>query len=300
LFNWSVFDGRLDKNPIRGLHLPQGDPRRAVSEAEFQTMLRGSSAVFRRYLIFLRFTGCRPGEAAGLRWPWIDWNLGAAFIPAAHHKAGHKTHKPRLIVLPLPILKLLRWLQARQHQAVPSIEVVKGWLRERLRNGPVKAVEIRDGAHALRASEAWLRRARRELGVRCERIGFGRGGHTYYALADGIEPRPRAQGKCREPADDHVFLNARSEPWTRVGIAHRLKEIRRRTGLSKEATPHGLRHLFATAGVARGGSVKLLSAVLGHASTSITEKFYVNLDNGHIEALRAIATAAGQRTRKAQ
>jgi site-specific recombinase XerD len=110
----------------------------------------------------------------------------------------------------------------------------------------------------------------------------------------------QAQGNCRTPGDDHVFLNARSKPWTRVGIADRLKGIRRRTGIAKEATPHGLRHLFATAGVARGSSVKLLSAVLGHASTSITEKFYINLDNGHIEALRAIATAAAQRTRKAQ
>jgi integrase len=214
VFNWAVNDGLLDKSPIRGLSLPQGDPRSATTEAEFQAMLRHSSAVFRRFLIFLRYTGCRPGEAGSLRWAWVNWQLGAILIPPDHHKAGHRSRKPRIVALPMPILKLLRWLEAR------------------------------------------------EIG------GVG--------------------------ADRRVFLNSRRRPWTRVGLAKRLRDMRSHSDLPMNATLHGIRHLFGTLGVKRIGNLKLVSKSLGHASTLITEKHYVHIDQADVEALRQIAEAAGR------
>jgi integrase len=293
LFNWAANDGLLDKTPIRGLHLPQGDPRRAVTEAEFQSMLRGTTPVFRRFLLFLRLTGCRPGEAAALRWRWVDWDLGAVFLPPDEHKTGHTTRKPRMIVLPAPALKLLRWMRAQADKAKDvSQGATEEWLLAQLSSGPVKAAEVSARAKAIGISERMLHVARKRLGVRCKRVGFGGDGYTIHLLDE-----PRGIPVSGKRTDDHVFRSSRGAPWTRGGLAKRLEEIRNRTGIPLESTFHGIRHLFATVGVACGGNLKLLSAALGHASTSITEKFYVNLDHSHIEAMRAIATAAGQRTK---
>jgi len=65
------------------------------------------------------------------------------------------------------------------------------------------------------------------------------------------------------------------------------------------ATLHGIRHLFGTLGVKRIGNLKLVSKSLGHASTIITEKHYVHIDEADVEALREISEAAGRISWKA-
>src|SRR5579864_2056541 len=53
-FNWAMRDGMIDKNPILGLRLPQGDPRRSTTDEEVQIMLRSTDPCFRRFICFLR------------------------------------------------------------------------------------------------------------------------------------------------------------------------------------------------------------------------------------------------------
>jgi len=49
---------------------------------------------------FIALTGARRGEAAGLRWRWVDLKSGLITLPPKAHKAGHRTGKPRIIALP--------------------------------------------------------------------------------------------------------------------------------------------------------------------------------------------------------
>jgi integrase len=68
----------------------------------------------RLYLLMLRFqrqTGCRPGEAYGLRWGDIQWERERIIIPPERHKTGKKTHDERVIHLTPPTLRLLRAIE---------------------------------------------------------------------------------------------------------------------------------------------------------------------------------------------
>jgi integrase len=213
IFNWSVLDGQIERNPIKSLRLPLGDPRRSTTEAEFQAMLRASDALFRRPLVFMRAVGCRPGQMASVEWEWIEWDLGIIVVPKHKHKAGKRTKKPLVIILTRVAMKLLLWLQKRS-----------------------------DG-----------------MGV--------------------------------------VFRSRRGHRWSRVGLSKRLDQIRQRTGISPEACFHGIRHLAGSTGIRRGGNLKLISKGMGHASTGVTERFYVHLDVSRedIEAIRAEMELAAKR-----
>jgi len=97
-----------------------------------------------------------------------------------------------------------------------------------------------------------------------------------------------------------VFLNQAGRPWTRTAFGQRLQEIRRKTGLAAAATLHGIRHLAGTTVAREGGSIMLLSKGMGHASTGVTEKFYVNLGlaENDIDAIRKTMLLGARRPRR--
>src|SRR3984893_6620318 len=72
-FNWTCEMELIERNPFAKLRCGRGHPerRRPMTDGQFQTLLRGSDPNFRRFLIFLKFTGCRPGEAARMRWAGV-------------------------------------------------------------------------------------------------------------------------------------------------------------------------------------------------------------------------------------
>src|ERR1700687_5679287 len=72
---------------IRGTMHPER--RRPMTDEQFQTLLRGSDPRFRRFLIFLKFTGCRPGEAASMH--WADVRFDEASVVLRGHKTARKT-----------------------------------------------------------------------------------------------------------------------------------------------------------------------------------------------------------------
>jgi integrase len=82
-----------------------------MTDDEFQTLLRGSDAAFRRFLIFLKFTGCRPGKAASMRWADVDFEQRAVVLK--EHKTARKTGRPRIIPLVPTVVKLLLWMRER-------------------------------------------------------------------------------------------------------------------------------------------------------------------------------------------
>jgi integrase len=140
-FNWAAKKRLIPANPFRGVEKTQGEPRRPMTDAEFAAILRhatvwkkrrrnndryasgrkvcpsdrkkrvrpSAAARFRQVLIFLRFTGCRPGEAARLEWHDID--LAGRVIVLRRHKTSKRTKKPRVIPLHPVVVKLLIFLR---------------------------------------------------------------------------------------------------------------------------------------------------------------------------------------------
>jgi hypothetical protein len=108
-FDWAVGQGLIAANPFKQVNHRPGAPRRPITEAEFQSLLRGAPGRrgrhFRQALIFLRFTGCRPGEMAGLTWSDID--LDGGVIVLGRHKTARKVRKPRIVSLVPAVVKLL-------------------------------------------------------------------------------------------------------------------------------------------------------------------------------------------------
>ncbi len=92
------------------------------------------------------------------------------------------------------------------------------------------------------------------------------------------ESRPRL---LRDDAEQALFLNRRGERLTRQGLWQILKEYATAAGLSKQVTPHTLRHSFATHMLNGGADLRSVQELLGHANISTTQ-IYTHLTSEHI------------------
>ncbi len=118
VFTWAVENDLIDVNPLGGYKKPRPRQRnRIIAPEEFQAMLRGSSAPFRRLLLMLRLTGCRPGELRELRWGQVFLDNGVLILAKHKTVTRQKQPRPRIIPLPPPILAMLRWLARQPHKA---------------------------------------------------------------------------------------------------------------------------------------------------------------------------------------
>jgi integrase/recombinase XerD len=83
------------------------------------------------------------------------------------------------------------------------------------------------------------------------------------------EGRPALVRKKRSP---WLFVNARDGgPLSRVGFWKVLKEYGLKAGVTRDLSPHVLRHSFATHLLERGADLRMIQMMLGHADLSTTQ-----------------------------
>lgn len=70
-----------------------------------------------------------------------------------------------------------------------------------------------------------------------------------------------------------VFLTKRGTPFAHVTMWSRVKRRVKRAGITKNITPHMLRHSFATHLLEYGADLRIIQELLGHASISTTEVY---------------------------
>jgi integrase/recombinase XerC len=108
------------------------------------------------------------------------------------------------------------------------------------------------------------------------------------ALSRYLAARPLLQ--LNEP----LFLNHRGGRLTPRSIQRNLKEQLLRSGVMKKATPHSLRHSFATHLLDGGADLRSIQELLGHASLSTTQKY----TQVSVDQLMAVYDRAHPRSRK--
>lgn len=93
--------------------------------------------------------------------------------------------------------------------------------------------------------------------------------------------------------DDPLFVGSRGARLNPGVVQRQVRKIRALLGLSDSATPHAFRHSFATHLLAKGGDLRTIQELLGHASLSTTQR-YTAVDE---EKLKAVYEDAHPRAR---
>ncbi len=81
-----------------------------------------------------------------------------------------------------------------------------------------------------------------------------------------------------------VFVSKRGKHITRQRVWQIIKEYAKMAGVTKNISPHTLRHSFATHILLKGADLRVVQELLGHASIKTTE-IYTHLANPQLEEL---------------
>lgn len=140
----------------------------------------------------------------------------------------------------------------------------------------------------LRISEALqLTRAQAPAGPGDTLTVLGKGGKTRMVPVLPVVVAAVAQylALCpwRLPPDGPLFLGVRGGRLSPRIIQLAVEGLRGALGLPASATPHALRHSFATHLLGRGGDLRAIQELLGHASLSTTQ-IYTRIDSTRLMA----------------
>jgi len=166
------------------------------------------------------------------------------------------------------LLEVLYGTGARISEAVgldvDDLDLVDGTVLLRGKGGKERLVPV--GSYAGEALEAWLVRGR--------------------PLVAAQATDPRGSGGA-------LFLNARGGRLSRQSAWTVLNRTAERAGITRDVSPHTMRHSFATHLLDGGADVRVVQELLGHASVTTTQIYtMVTVDN-----LREVFATAHPRAR---
>lgn len=98
----------------------------------------------------------------------------------------------------------------------------------------------------------------------------------------------------RKDPEQHIFLNARTKPWSANAVRCLFRRLRKRLGIEPDRRGetivcYSIRHSQATLAAAKGLRDRVLADILGHVETRTTAR-YCHLQVGHLrEALERLA-----------
>lgn len=153
-------------------------------------------------------------------------------------------------------------------------------------------VALRDGDVDLAAGLLRVRGKGRR-----ERLGL-LGTHAVRALERWLQRRRLHPSQPAGP-DAPVFVNRFGRPLTTRSVARLLEKYLRQAQLDTRATPHTLRHSFATHLLDRGADIRSVQELLGHKSLSTTQ-IYTHVSTAALRGVyeRAHPRAQARQTRQ--
>ncbi|WP_425037757.1 tyrosine recombinase XerC [Primorskyibacter sp. S187A] len=128
----------------------------------------------------------------------------------------------------------------------------------------------------LRISEALsLKRAQAPLGTSLRILGKGSKERLVPVLPAAAQSVERYLAACpfALKADDPLFVGARGGALNPRIVQKTVAQARAQLGLPATATPHAMRHSFATHLLIAGGDLRAIQELLGHASLSTTQGY---------------------------
>lgn len=235
----------------------------------------------------------------------------------AHRRTGARPLSSRSLSQGLSAIRsFFRWLDRRQGVSNPELALVRGPRLKPSLPRPVSAVQAaetlstaaemarndweaaRDEAVltllygcGLRISEALSLRWRdAPLGASLRVTGKGSKTRQVPVLPVVSERVEAWRALCPFPPDPEgpLFRAARGGPLTPRHVQATMQKLRGALGLPASATPHALRHSFATHLLGAGADLRSIQELLGHASLSTTQR-YTGVDAASL--LAAYATA---------
>ncbi len=82
-------------------------------------------------------------------------------------------------------------------------------------------------------------------------------------------------------ADEPVFVNSLGGRLTARSVGRLMKKYARHSGIFRKASPHSLRHTFATHLLDAGADIREIQEMLGHSSLSTTQR-YTHVSTGRL------------------
>lgn len=181
--------------------------------------------------------------------------------------------QPHSVPKPLPVADALAVIDAAHTIAEAA------WVRAR----DVAVLTLIYGC-GLRISEA-LNLNRRDAPLGDSLIVDGKGGKQRLvpllpAVRSATQAYLDACPRALRP-DDPLFIGVRGGRLRPRIVQLHMQHLRGALGLPDTATPHALRHSFATHLLGGGGDLRTIQELLGHASLSTTQR-YTEVDEAHL------------------